>query len=193
MDRRDFFKRGFSKATEAVVEHVDKNARKRASQWIRPPFAIDELDFLLQCTRCDDCIKACEKGLIFSLSAKRGAQVVGTPVLDLTNDCCDLCEDWPCVTACDSDALKLPELDEGESITPPRLALAEINIETCLPYNGPECGACDNTCPIPGALVFELLKPVINPDLCVGCALCREVCVMNPKAITIKSLYTEND
>lgn len=192
MDRREFFRRGIGKATKAVVDKVEHSAHKNASHWIRPPFAIEELDFLLKCSRCDDCVSACEKGLIFPLPARRGAQVVGTPVLDLLNKSCDLCDDWPCVNACKTGALQLPEIAEDKVIEKPKLAFAVLDTSACLPYLGPECGACDGVCPVPGALVFEMEKPIIDKDLCVGCALCREVCVVDPKAILIKSLYAEN-
>lgn len=191
MDRREFFRRGFGKATKIVVDEVEQRARKNAAHWIRPPFAIEEIDFLLKCSRCDDCARACEKGVIFPLPARRGAQVVGTPVLDLLNKSCDLCDDWPCVNACQTGALQLPEIEEDKEVEKPRLALAVLDTGACLPYLGPECGACYGICPIPGALVFEMEKPIIDKDLCVGCALCREVCVVDPRAILIKSLYAE--
>ena len=192
MDRREFFRRGISKAAKVVVDEVEQRAHRNASHWIRPPFAVEELDFLLKCSRCDDCATACEKGLIFSLPAKRGPQVVGTPVLDLLNKSCDLCEDWPFVNACKTGALHLPEIVEDQTIEKPKLALAVLDKNACLPYLGPECGACQGTCPVPGALVFEMEKPIIDKELCVGCAICREVCVVDPKAINIKSLYVEN-
>ena len=58
MDRRAFFKRGLHKAAEKVVEGVDAHASKRAERWIRPPYALDELEFLLACTRCGECVSA---------------------------------------------------------------------------------------------------------------------------------------
>lgn len=193
MDRREFFKRGARKATKTIVEGVEQRARKNASHWIRPPFAIEEVDFLLKCSRCDDCIEACEKGVIFPLPARYGVQVVGTPVLDLLNKSCDLCDDWPCVNACDTGTLRLPEIEESETIEKPKLAIAVLDEGACLPYSGPECGACQDICPVSGALVYELYKPVIVGDACVGCALCREVCIVEPKAIQIRSLYTEEE
>lgn len=191
MDRREFFRRGIGKAAKAVVNEVEQRAHKNASHWIRPPFAVDELDFLLKCSRCDDCVKACEKGLIFPLPARRGPQVVGTPVLDLLNKGCDLCDDWPCVNACGTGALQLPEIEEDQTVEKPKLAFAVLDTGACLPFSGPECGACDGVCPVPGALVFEMEKPAIDKDLCIGCALCREACVVEPKAILIKSIYSE--
>lgn len=204
MDRRSFFTRGAGKVAKAVTEHSAEQARKNATRWIRPPFAIDELEFLLACTRCDACTKACPYGVIFPLSAKLGAKVVSTPGMDLLNKGCHLCEDWSCVNACETNALKLPDLKEpaetSELSEPdaygdqykerfvPKIANVFINKETCLPYNGPECGAC-RVCPVEGAMIWNMEKPEINQSLCAGCALCREACIVEPKAIMIQSRY----
>ncbi len=191
MDRRNFFKAGVKKLSETAVKVVDNKVNQRASHWIRPPYAINELEFLLACTRCDKCIEACPHNVIFKLPAKLGVQVVGTPAMDLLNKGCHLCEDWPCVETCEPKALQFPEVEEGE--TPPiaKIACAEINIQTCLPYSGPECGACASSCPVPGALLWDMEKPRIDPENCVGCSLCREACIANPKAVTIKSLLLQ--
>ena len=193
MDRRGFFRKALRKTGESVVNHADTQARLRASHWIRPPFALDELEFLLACTRCSDCFEACTYKVIFPLSAKLGVQVIGTPAMDLLNRGCQLCADWPCVTACEADALRLPEVDENEQPPLPRMAVAWIDTDSCLPYSGPECGACASSCPVPGALEWELEKPRINPAACTGCALCREACIVELKAIGVKSTNNNVD
>lgn len=185
MDRREFLRRGVSKATETAVKHVDKKVSERVN-WIRPPFALSELEFLLACTRCNNCIEACPHDVIFPLAARLGANVVGTPALDLLNKACHLCEDWPCVKSCEPKALLLPS-SEDEQIWP-KLASVAINTESCLPYLGPECGACRDYCPVPDAMQWESERPIINDELCTGCGLCREACVIEPKAIDVKLL-----
>ncbi|HED32791.1 MAG TPA: hypothetical protein ENJ08_01050 [Gammaproteobacteria bacterium] len=204
MDRRAFFTRGAGKAAQAITKHAADQARKNATRWIRPPFAIEELDFLLACDRCADCIDACPHDVIFPLSSKLGVKVYATPAMDLLNQGCHLCEDWPCVQACTRGALTRPDSHQGEQDkeanketgekTGPRklpvLAVVSINKETCLPYSGPECGAC-NICPVQGAMSWEMQKPVINTLLCTGCALCREACIVEPKAISVKSVNSD--
>jgi len=189
------------KGGKAVVKAADVNVKKRASHWIRPPFAINELEFLLACTRCNDCVDACPHNVIFNLSARVGASAAGTPALDLLNKGCHLCEDWPCVIACTVNALHIEQLissDEDSEqnsesmnpsqVTPPKLSFASLNKEICLPYSGPECGACIDSCPLEGALTIHDNKPAIIEENCNGCGLCREVCITEPKAITIASL-----
>lgn len=187
MDRRDFFKHLGRKASEKAIEHVEQRVEQKAVHWIRPPYAIAELEFLLACTRCDQCIEACPHNVIFPLPARRGGDVMNTPAMDLLNHGCHLCEEWPCVSVCEPGALKRPKEDQG-LIPFPKFANAIIDTSCCLPYQGPDCGACEGACPVPDALQWHDFKPSINPEKCTGCALCREACIVEPKAIAIERL-----
>jgi ferredoxin-type protein NapG len=143
--------------------------------WPRPPGAVEEADFLRLCTRCDACIEACPHGAIGRLQSGPAA---GTPAMDPNTAPCHLCEGVPCAAACDEGAL-IP-------ITPEAifLGIAEISTQSCLPFRGPECGACRTSCPI-GALTFSLARPRIDPDTCNGCGLCRADCPVWDRAITV--------
>lgn len=191
MDRRSFFKSALDKGAKKAVKIIDDSVNKNAAHWIRPPYAIEELSFLLACTRCGDCITVCPHDVIFNLSPRTGAKVAGTPALDLLNKGCQLCEDWPCVSACEPKAL-LRETDEEKPAVLPRLAQVSINEKTCLPFSGPECGACIDSCPVPGALTLDLCKPVINQVSCTGCGICRQACFLDESAIEIKSLHSQS-
>ena len=194
--RRSFFSSLFRKTTDLAVRVADVQHEVQKTSWIRPPFALDELEFLSVCTHCDACIEACPHGTIVPLSSQHGVMVAGTPVLDLQNKACHLCADWPCVTACEPGALKLPVREEEVEaqadqapLPMPRMAEAAIDTLSCLPHNGPECGACAASCPVPGALVWTNFKPYIVPQLCTGCALCREACITEPKSVVVKAFW----
>lgn len=189
LGRRAFFRRAAGKAAEKVVEEADARIEARAARWIRPPWARAELEFLLACTRCSACIEACPHKLIFPLPASYGVDVAATPALDILNNACHLCEDWPCVATCEPQALRLEVVEDEAEIQPPKLAIASIDTALCLPYQGPECGACEGSCPVEGALTWSQEKPSINSAVCVGCGLCRAVCIAEPKAVLIRSLY----
>ncbi len=202
MKRRDFFKLGIQKTAKLAYQVASEKAVQRAEKWFRPPFAVDEMAFLVDCTHCSKCIKACEYDVLFKLPARYGAAATHTPVMDLLIRGCHMCEGWPCVTACEPGVLKLPVLEteqdddarDAADPPPPKLALASIDEASCLPYSGPECGACASSCPLPGALEWSGgTKPVINQDICTGCALCREACIVSPKAITVAPLVFEED
>ena len=146
MDRRDFFRQGLRKASEVAVKEVEAHI-KRKIRWIRPPYALGELEFLLTCTRCGECISACPHHVIFPLPASVGTQIAGTPALDLLNKACHLCPEWHCLKVCQPRALRLPQSDNSDrdetaknqsnsvvenkakliSIPLPRLALSKLN------------------------------------------------------------------
>jgi len=191
--RRDFFRLSGHKATEIATQRAAAKAADRARAWIRPPFALDELDFLLSCTSCDKCIEACPHDVLFALSARAGLHAAGTPAMDLLQRGCHMCADWPCVAACPTGALMLPEIDTDQPPAAPKFAVARIDVAACLPYSGPECGACADACPIPDALNWEGgVRPVIDQESCTGCALCREACILDPKAIQISALVPDD-
>ena len=66
MKRRDFFKFTAHKTAELGYRLAAQGVERRALKWLRPPFAQDELEFLLLCSRCDKCIEACPHDVLFS-------------------------------------------------------------------------------------------------------------------------------
>lgn len=60
--------------------------------------------------------------------------------MDLLTKGCHLCDDWPCVNACEPKALAIFETDDEIRVN--KMAAAEVNTDACLSYSGPECGAC---------------------------------------------------
>ncbi len=214
MGRRGFFKRSLGKVASAGSQYAEHKVTEKAKGWIRPPFALDELDFLLKCSRCTECIDACPHHVIFPLPIQRGASVVATPAMDIANNACQLCTDWACVNACKEGALSFSTQlnsaqketigtsadnnEEGE--TPkqpgvddcPPMASAKVNKSLCMPYSGPECGACRGVCPISDTLVWKNEKPEIKLETCIGCGLCRAACITSPKAIEIMT-YQEKE
>ncbi len=195
MDRRAFLRGASRHAAKTAVDLADQHAEKNAANWIRPPYALPEIDFLLSCTRCNACLEACPQQLIFPLSSSMGMPVVNTPALDLLNSSCLLCEDWPCVQSCEAGALQLvvessaAEDAHERGLKPPKIANVCIDTQSCLPWLGPECGACAGSCPIDGALAWDGPRPMINQQACVGCAQCVEACILDTGAILISSSY----
>ncbi len=203
MERRDFFRFGMGQAVRSLLQSVTPEADRMNVCWFRPPFALQELEFQRVCTRCDQCLLACPHQVIYRLPQEFGPHVSGTPALRLLAQGCHQCSGWPCVAVCEPGALRLPTPLVGEpggdnpaTIPLPRLARAAIDTRHCLPYQGPECGACASVCPVPGALIWKGTRPTVEEEHCTGCALCREACVSYPKAVVLQpvpSLAVEVD
>jgi ferredoxin-type protein NapG len=195
ISRRGFFRKALNTATGVS----DKRSLELARLWFRPPFALREIAFLDACTKCGDCITACPPGALFALPDRYGPRAAATPAIDLITNACLLCEDWPCVSACEPAALVIPVppvdhnvgdavavSSDADEIPLPPMARAAINTASCLPYSGPECGACGDICPVEGALNWDGPRPSIDPAYCVGCSLCRQACITDPKSIVLK-------
>ena len=143
----------------------------------RPPGALPEKEFLAACSRCDACIEACPHGSIGRMPPGTGV-FAGTPAMNTQRVACHLCEDQPCVTACEDGALSpVP----WEAVF---FGLAVVNTSTCFVFKGPECGACRPACPLK-AIRLEACRPIVDDEICNGCGLCREACPVWDKAIDI--------
>jgi ferredoxin-type protein NapG len=142
--------------------------------WLRPPGAVAEALFLERCTRCGDCVKACPPAAIVTDPSN------ATPVVFPSDRACELCEDFPCIAACATEAL-LPVAEIGAV----RMGVAVISHRVCTAGQG--CHACVSKCPTDAlAMDFDALRLVIATQRCVGCGLCEQVCKTVNDHIAIK-------
>ncbi len=175
LSRRNLFRRFVPEATEQLARTV----QQELPEWRRPPGAVEEARFLDLCTRCDDCADACPHAAVHTLAAWV-AIGAGTPVMVPDSRACHLCEGFPCAAACPTGALRVPETRLW------KLGTVRLVTERCLPYMGPECGACAGLCPADApALTLTLTRPAIDAETCVGCGRCIEACPTLPKAIEL--------
>ena len=70
------------------------------------------------------------------------------------------------------------------------MGTAVVDAERCLAHHGDICRSCFNACPLRGeALVLEgAIRPVVDPEVCTGCGLCEEHCILEPAAIRVEPL-----
>lgn len=164
----------------AGVEPSTFNRRRpRQLPILRPPGAVAEPAFLKGCTRCGACISACPHDAIITAPPRMRA-AAGTPMIEPRNQPCLLCEDMPCIAACEPQVLCAPA--EGEALPP--MGVAWIGILDCLAHQGSFCSTCVERCPVSGAIEVNAGRPRIVESQCVGCGLCQYVCpAPNPAPI----------
>jgi MauM/NapG family ferredoxin protein len=199
--RGDFFKSLGTLLAGFVARRVEDAVVAAGPKLLRPPGALEELDFLLACSRCDKCLAACPQGTLFKAGHQAGL-AAGTPVLDPRAVPCFLCTSLPCVTACPDGALVWPRLKAaGQQLEGPaavRIGLARVKPRLCLTWTAPDrpaqaCRTCVDRCPYPGAAIRlgepgenGIAHPVVSAEFCTGCGLCSFGCPVPEPAIVVE-------
>ena len=166
-------------ATTSASSIPDTSARRRTIPVLRPPGAIDEASFLAGCTRCGDCLTACPHDAIIH-APERLREAAGTPMIEADHQACMMCEDFPCIAACQPGVLT--------SSVPPMMGTAKVTEHLCLAHHGTTCTVCIERCPL-DAIDLDQGKPKVREADCTGCGVCRYVCVAPENAILLMPAF----
>ena len=130
VDRRQLFKDLFTFVGNKVADYASKKVDRvmPKGDYLRPPGAIEETEFLSLCTRCDECIKACPAKAIKRSNGLMDV-AVGTPIIVPKENPCVLCNGLLCIAACKEGALK-----PVEHVNKVRMGVAEIDQSRCLAW-----------------------------------------------------------
>ncbi len=154
---------------------------------IRPPGARPESDFLARCTGCGLCMKICPTGGLQPCITEAGLEGLFTPRLTPGLGYCDYTCNL-CGQVCPTEAIEPLPLEIKQQI---KTGLAAFDTTRCIPYAyGRDCMVCEEHCPVPDkAIYFEevevtdrngvtttIRQPHVDPDLCIGCGVCENVC-----------------
>jgi ferredoxin-type protein NapG len=165
---------------------------------LRPPGALPEKEFQKACIKCGECVVACPYDTL-KLGSAGDDTSPGTPYFEPRQIPCYMCTNLPCTEACPSGALDLKLLvkDSEPTINKAQMGLAVIHKESCIAFEGIQCDACYRACPLIGEaieLVFEKneftnkhanMLPVVNSEVCTGCGVCENACVVEKSAIFV--------
>ncbi|MEW8524482.1 MAG: ferredoxin-type protein NapG [Candidatus Thiodiazotropha endolucinida] len=174
-----------------------KRASTMPANYIRPPGALPEEDFLGTCIRCGLCVRDCPYDILF-LGEVGDEVATGTPYFIARTGPCEMCEDIPCVVACPTNALDHDLKDIEDS----RMGLAVlIDQENCIAFHGLRCEVCFNVCPIRNRAItldmqhntrsgkHALFIPVVHSEACTGCGLCERACILEEAAIKVFPMH----
>jgi len=163
------------------------NKKAKAHDFIRPPGAVAEKEFLKKCVRCGACLQACPTNAIQPAVFQAGLEGIWTPVLIPVNGYCEY-ECVRCTRVCPTHALMPLTLEEKKQF---KIGTAVINRSTCYTYaDGYNCAVCEEHCPVPEKAIrfrevevynfrgkLKKVKQIyVVPDLCIGCGICENVC-----------------
>ena len=202
-ERGDFFKSLGTLFAGFVANRVDDAVTSLGPKLLRPPGALDEFEFLTQCTRCDKCIRACPENAILKAPATAGL-ALRTPYIDPRAIPCFLCTTLPCIAECEDNALVWPRIvrADGSVLEGPkavRMGTARVKQALCVTWGTVDreprdCRICVDRCPYPD----EALRlappgegepyghPVVDSEVCTGCGLCVFACPPEPSAIVVE-------
>jgi ferredoxin-type protein NapG len=156
----------------------------RRHRTVRPPGANRTDEFLELCNGCGACVSACPYKAIYLTAAKTTAGEA-SPEMFPSVSACRLCEDTPCIAACDTGALMPLERQDI------RLAHLRVVAENCWAANGtdPDCDACAQACPVRARAisVSSGRAPILFESGCTGCGLCYHACLSPAKALRVEA------
>jgi polyferredoxin len=190
LDRRRLLGAAGVGLAAAVLPRVDWTARGSGAgnkvlkvsseRLVRPPGAKVEAPFVSACVRCGECMAACPNNALQPALGEGGLEALGTPILaPRIGPCLQNCA--ACGTVCPVRAIEPFTVEEKTHLY---MGTAYVDRSRCIAWaDGKKCLVCDEACSydaISQQMVEGVPRPVVNPDICVGCGMCEYVCPIEP-------------
>ncbi|MEW6532219.1 MAG: 4Fe-4S binding protein [Thermodesulfobacteriota bacterium] len=160
---------------------------------IRPPGAVPEPEFLAQCVRCGECMKACPTNTLQPTWLQGGWEGLFTPVLTPRVGACALnCN--VCGKVCPTSAIRDLSVIEKQHA---KTGTANIIRSTCLVWEyDRKCLVCDEVC-LYDAVSFQAVPdrrnavPFVVENRCTGCGWCETKCPVQGSSAIRVTLHGE--
>lgn len=167
---------------------TDKKKPQRRTR-IVPPGAVSLRNMAQHCTACQLCVAACPNGV---LRPSGDMLTLMQPEASYERGYCRP-ECTRCSEVCPAGAIKPIDTADKSSIQVGHAVWVKAN---CVPLtDGVECGNCARHCPT-GAIQMvpsdpsdnnSVKIPVVNPERCIGCGACENLCPARP----FSAIYVE--
>ncbi len=122
-DRREFLKSGaIAVGALAIIgtgaSYLDKAplGTQLTQDFLRPPGAIGEIEFMYGCIKCGLCVQICPVDAIKLAGVHEGLSY-GTPYIDVRNQACDFsCDALQCVETCPTAVLEFEQFRDAGTV-----------------------------------------------------------------------------
>ena len=143
------------------VRTSGRSTRDFSSKVVRPPGAVEELEFLERCVKCNQCIRVCPTNGLQPDWFESGLEGLWTPVFNFRMGYCQL-NCTACGQVCPTGAIQRISVEEklglGEFADqgPIRLGTAHFDTGRCLPYSqNITCLVCEEVCPTSPKAIYS--------------------------------------
>jgi len=158
--------------------------------FIRPPGALPEKDFLDRCIKCGQCLKVCLTNGLQPALFEAGLDGLWTPRLISRMGCCEF-ECNMCGQVCPTGAIAALTLEKKKEFI---IGTAYFDTDRCIPFvTDKSCIVCEEHCPTSDKAIkfhnvvvarddgstYESKQPYVIQDLCIGCGICEFVCPLD--------------
>jgi MauM/NapG family ferredoxin protein len=180
ISRKNFLKNAIRLFRNEMDMADSQKENVRYDKFIYPPGIKSPQAFLENCTQSYHCISVCPYEALQVYREDENDKRFGYPVIAPRNGGCHLCEDFPCISACQSQALHMEYKKR-------KLGTAVILENKCIAYHQTFCQSCIFNCPYSGEAIYadSQGRPVVNEELCTGCGICTQSCPLEEAAIQI--------
>ena len=146
-----------------------RTTRDFSSRVIRPPGAVEELEFLRRCLKCGQCIRVCPTNVLPPAGLESGIEGAWTPLMNFRMGHCQL-HCTACSQVCPTGAIQRLSVEEKLGLGafaeqgPVVLGIAHFDVGRCLPYSkNVPCVVCEEVCPTsPKAIHTERTQRLVR-------------------------------
>ncbi len=155
---------------------------------VTPPGSESTTNFNEKCTACHLCVNECPSQVIQPAWHEYGLEGIFQPKMDYHTSFCTY-DCVRCSQVCPTGAIKPIDFEEKKKI---QIGKAELIFNICVVFtDNQDCGACAEHCPTQAVSMEpygNIMRPVMEQDICVGCGACEYICPVRPhRAILVVS------